>query len=89
MNKADIIKEVEETVGNSKDAKVLVESIITNITEALAKGEEVTLSGFGTFRVVKRASRKGINPQTGESLTIKAKKVPKFVPFKALKDAVN
>lgn len=89
MNKADIIKEVEEVVGNSRDAKVLVDSIITNITKALAKGEEVTLSGFGTFKVVKKAARKGINPQTGEKLTIKAKKVPKFIPFKALKDSVN
>ena len=55
----------------------------------MKKKDTVTLIGFGTFKVAQRNARKGINPQTGEEIKIKAKKVPKFVPGKALKDAVG
>ncbi|NNK85814.1 MAG: HU family DNA-binding protein, partial [Desulfobacterales bacterium] len=55
----------------------------------LGKGKDVTLTGYGTFKVAKRKARKGRNPQTGEEIQIKAAKVPKFSPGKALKEAVN
>ena len=55
----------------------------------MKKKDTVTLVGFGTFKVAQRKVRKGRNPQTGQEMTIKAKKVPKFVPGKALKDAVG
>jgi DNA-binding protein HU-beta len=57
--------------------------------QSLEKGEDVTLTGFGTFKVVKRKARKGRNPFTGEEIKIKATKAPKFTPGKALKDAVK
>jgi DNA-binding protein HU-beta len=71
-----------------KQAQEAVDCIIETITKALKKKDAVTLVGFGTFKVDKRKARKGRNPQTGEEIKIKAKKVPKFVPGKALKEAV-
>lgn len=80
----------------AKDAKIskaaadkAFKSFTTNVTRALKKGDKFTAVGFGTFYVTKRAARKGRNPQTGEPLTIKASKVPKFKAGKALKDAVK
>ena len=64
-------------------------STFDTITKALKKNDTVTLVGFGTFKVDKRKARKGRNPQTGETIKIKAKKVPKFVAGKTLKDAVK
>jgi len=63
--------------------------LFTIISKALKKKDTVTLIGFGTFKVAQRMARKGINPQTGAEIKIKAKKVPRFVPGKALKDAVS
>ena len=65
-----------------------MDCVFESITKALKKKDTVTLIGFGTFKVNKRKVRKGRNPQTGEEIKIKAKRVPKFVPGKALKDAV-
>jgi len=59
------------------------------IVEALSRGNKVTLVGFGTFEVVTRASRKGVNPRTREPITIKASKAPRFKAGKVLKEAVN
>lgn len=89
MNKADLIKEVSKELNTKKEARNAVESIIESITMALKKGNEVTLTGFGTFKVAKRKARKGRNPQTGETIQIKATKVPKFTAGKGLKEAVN
>ena len=89
MNKGDLINEVAKIVSTKKEAKKTVECILGSITKSLKKKQSVTLIGFGTFKVDKRKARKGRNPQTGEEIKIKAKKVPKFVPGKALKDAVN
>ncbi len=89
MNKADLINEVAEVVSTKKEAQAAVDCMIDSIIKALKKSETVTLVGFGSFKVVKREARKGRNPQTGESINIKARKVPKFVPGKALKDAVK
>ncbi|MBW1764797.1 MAG: HU family DNA-binding protein [Deltaproteobacteria bacterium] len=89
MNKGDLINEVAKIVSTKKEAKEAVECVLGSITKSLKKKQSVTLIGFGTFKVDKRKARKGRNPQTGETMKIKAKKVPKFVPGKALKDAVN
>jgi DNA-binding protein HU-beta len=88
MNKADLINEVAKVVNTKKEAQAAVDCVFSTITKALKKKDTVTLVGFGTFKVDKRKARKGRNPQTGETIKIKAKKVPKFVPGKALKDAV-
>lgn len=89
MNKADLVNEVAKVVGTKKKAQETVDCVLATITNALKKKDAVTLIGFGTFKVDKRKARKGRNPQTGEVMKIKAKKVPKFVPGKALKDAVK
>ena len=91
MNKGDLINEVAKVVSTKKEARAAVDCIFSTITKTLKKKktEPVTLIGFGTFKVNKRKARKGRNPATGEVIKIKAKKVPKFVPGKALKDAVN
>ena len=88
MNKGDLINEVAKITGTKKDAQAAVDCIFTTITKALKKSDTVTLVGFGTFKVSKRKARTGRNPQTGETIKIKAKKVPKFIAGKALKDAV-
>ena len=67
----------------------MVDCVFSSITKALKKKDTVTLVGFGTFKVGQRKARKGRNPQTGKEIEIKAKKVAKFVPGKALKDAVR
>ncbi len=89
MNKGDLVNEVAKVVGTKKDAQAAVDCVIASITKSLKKKQAVTLIGFGTFKVNKRKARKGRNPQTGEAIKIKAKKVPKFVAGKALKDAVS
>jgi len=88
MNKGDLVSEVAKVVGTKKEAQAAVDCVFSSITKALKKKQKVTLIGFGTFKVDKRKARKGINPQTGEKIKIKAKRVPKFVPGKALKEAV-
>ena len=88
MNKADLVNEVAKVVNTKKEAQAAVDCVFSSITKALKKKDTVTLIGFGTFKVDKRKARKGRNPQTGEAIKIKAKRVPKFVAGKALKDAV-
>lgn len=89
MNKGDLINEVAKVTSTKKEAAAAVDCVLTTITKSLKKKNAVTLVGFGTFKVEKRKARKGRNPQTGEVIKIKAKKVPKFVPGKALKDAIK
>ena len=89
MNKGDLINEVANIVSTKKEAQETVECVLASIIKALKKGEDVTLTGFGKFSVVKRKARKERNPQTGEEIKIKATKVPKFTPGKALKEAVK
>jgi nucleoid DNA-binding protein len=88
MNKGDLVNEVAKVVNSKKEAQAAVDCVISTITKALKK-DTVTLVGFGTFKVEKRKARKGRNPRTGEEIKIKAKKVPKFTPGKALKEAVK
>jgi len=89
MNKGELVNEVTKVVSTKREAQAAVDCVFKSITKALKKKDTVTLVGFGTFRVDKRKARKGRNPQTGEVLKIKAKKVPKFVAGKALKEAVK
>lgn len=90
MSKAELVLSVVEKTGLSKkDATSAVEATLTSISETLAKGEKVTLIGFGNFEVRERAARKGRNPQTGKEIEIAASKTPAFKAGKALKDAVK
>jgi len=88
MNKGELVNEVAKVVGKKKVAEDAVSSVLDTITDSLKKGDKVTLIGFGTFSVAKRAARTGRNPQTGKAIKIKARKVPKFVAGKKLKDIV-
>ena len=89
MNKGDLIGEVAKVVSTKKEAQAAVDCVFDSITKTLKKKGDVTLVGFGTFKVAKRKARKGRNPRTGEEIKIKAANVPKFTAGKALKDAVN
>ncbi len=90
MNKNDLMAAVSSSAGLSKqDSSKTVEIILDTITNALKRGEEVRLVGFGTFSVSHRKATTGRNPRTGESIQIPASKRPKFTVGKALKDAVN
>ena len=89
MNKGDLIDQVAKVVNTKKDAQAAVDAVFSSIAQALKNQEAVTITGFGTFKINKRSARKGRNPQTGAEIEIKAANVPKFVPGKALKDAVN
>ncbi|MFQ5669263.1 MAG: HU family DNA-binding protein [Acidobacteriota bacterium] len=85
MNKADLIAVIAKDTNISKaDAGKALDSLTKRVTQSLKRGENVTLVGFGTFSVTKRKARTGRNPQTGETIKIKAKKVPKFKPGKDL-----
>ena len=89
MNKSDLVDAVAAESGLTKaDAAKAVDAVFNAVTDALKKGDEVRLVGFGTFAVSERAARTGKNPRTGEPLEIAASKQPKFKPGKALKDAV-
>lgn len=90
MNKTDLIDAIASEAEISKvDAGKALEAAVSAVTASLKKGATVTLVGFGTFSVNKRSARSGRNPRTGETIKIKAAKVPKFKPGKALKEAVN
>jgi len=89
MNKADLVSEVAKVVETKKAAASAVDCVFEAITKALKKKARVTLVGFGTFAVTKRAARKGRNPRTGKEIKIPAKNVPKFIPGRELKNAVK
>ena len=90
MNKTELIDAIAKKAEISKkDAEKALKAFTETVTAQLKKGDKVTLVGFGTFEVVERAARKGINPRTKESIKIKASKAPKFKAGKALKDAIN
>jgi DNA-binding protein HU-beta len=90
VNKNDLVDAVAERTGLAKsDAARAVEAVLGTVTEALQKGDQVALSGFGTFVAKARAARTGRNPRTGEAIAIPASRVPAFKAGKALKDALN
>ena len=88
MNKGDLVGEVAKVVETRKEAQAAVDCILDTITKTLKTKGEVTLVGFGTFKVTKRKARNGRNPRTGEEIKIEAQNVPRFSPGKALRDAV-
>ncbi|NCO15526.1 DNA-binding protein [Candidatus Wolfebacteria bacterium CG18_big_fil_WC_8_21_14_2_50_39_7] len=91
MNKVGLTEAVMKAVGIEvkKQATETVEAVFDTITKTLAKGEEVAITGFGTFKVAKRAARMGVNPRTGEKIQIAASIKPKFRAGKVLKEAVK
>ena len=91
MTKAELVEKIHAKAGLPTKAKAeeALDAVVASLREALASGESVTFTGFCSFKVVERAARKGRNPRTGAEIKIKAAKVPKFRPGKALKDALN
>ena len=90
MNKSELIDAVASDTGLSRaDATNATDALLDSIVGALKQGDQVTLVGFGTFSVRARAARSGRNPQTGETIQIKASNSPGFKAGKAFKDAVN
>ena len=89
MNKEDLIQAMGDDIGSKKDAKLMCDSILNNISEALKNGDEVRLAGFGTFKLATRKERTAVNPQSGAKILVPEKKVAKFIPHTALKTAIN
>jgi DNA-binding protein HU-beta len=90
MTKSDLVTVIAAKTGKTKGAaSVIIDAILDAIKAALKKGDKVTLVGFGTFEIAKRAARMGVNPRTRQKIKIKASKSPRFKAGKALKDAVN
>ena len=88
MIKAELVAKVAEIGITKKQAAEVVDCVFDTIKDALAKGDKVSLIGFGTFSVKERAAREGRNPRTGEKIKIKAKKIPSFKPGKDLRESV-
>ncbi|MEO1765998.1 HU family DNA-binding protein [Thiobacter aerophilum] len=90
MNKSELIEAIAKNADLSKAAAGrALDAVLAAVQQTLKKGNSVTLVGFGTFYVGKRAARSGRNPRTGATIKIKAARVPKFRAGKALKDAIN
>ena len=90
MNKAELIQALSDKTGLTKaDTDKTLLAFMDTVMDTVAKGEDVALVGFGTFKVAHRAAREGRNPATGETLKIAASKQPKFVPGTPFKNKVN
>jgi len=90
MNKTELVEAVAKDSGLSNgDARKAVEAFLGTVEKTLKKGDEVAITGFGKFSVVKRGARTGRNPQTGEAVKIKASKAPKFTAGAGLKAVVS
>lgn len=92
MNKAELLQEIVARAGAGvkvKEAEALLDAFVTATEDALAKGEKVAITGFGTFSVSERKARKGRNPQTGKEIKIPASKSPRFTAGKGFKDALK
>ncbi|MEA1964709.1 MAG: HU family DNA-binding protein [Candidatus Aerophobetes bacterium] len=90
MNKAELVEEVANQTGLTKRVcREAVDTVTSVITDSLARREKVTLVGFGSFKVKRRKTRRGRNPQTGEEIQIPSKEVPKFEAGKNLREAVG
>lgn len=94
MQKTDFIKAVTDSIPedqkiSQKDVKLVIDTALKVIEDTLAKGDKVTLTGFGTFEVRDRQEREGVNPQTREKITIPATKTPGFSASSTLKEAVK
>jgi integration host factor beta subunit len=90
LNRTELSKEISKKTGMSqKEALKYIDIILGSISDAMEKGERVEIRGFGSFIVKKYDQRKGVNPKTGEKITIPSKKLPAFKPGKDLKDKIN
>jgi DNA-binding protein HU-beta len=91
MTKAELVQKIHAKSGLSAkaQAEAALDALVETLTEAMKAGESVTFAGFGSFKVAPRAARKGRNPRTGEEIDIPAGKAVKFIPGKALKEAVK
>jgi DNA-binding protein HU-beta len=89
MNKTDLVKAVAATGISQEAAKKAIDAAVAAVKGALVSGESVQLIGFGTFSVVDKPAREGVNPATGEKIHIAAKRVAKFKPGKELAEAVK
>ena len=92
MNKSELVEAVQQSLGKDatkRAAEDALDAVLGSIAAGVRKDGKVQLIGFGTFAVKSRAARQGRNPRTGETIQIKASKVPSFKAGKALKDAVN
>lgn len=90
INKDALIDTISvKTDLSKKDVEMVIDNMVDIITEQLRQGNKVTITGFGAFRVSKRESREGINPQTKQKITIPAMTLPKFTAGKSLKEAVK
>ena len=90
MNKSELLSHIAKDTGLSlKDSGAFLSSFVKVVTKVLSKKDKVSLVGFGTFGIVERGARNGVNPRTGKTIKIAAKTAPKFKPGKLLKDAVS
>lgn len=90
MNKSDFIaKLAEDTAMKKSDAEKFLDSFVANVKEILISGDKLQLVGFGTFETKERSEKEGVNPATGEKITIAACKVPAFKPGKTFKEEIN
>jgi len=90
MTKADIVERIYEKVGFSKkESAELVETVFSLIKDTLEQGDKIKIAGFGNFVVKEKSDRRGRNPQTGEEITIAARKILTFKPSQVLKSAIN
>ena len=90
MTKADIAENIQAITDlTKKESAVLMEAVFSIMKKTLESGENLKISGFGSFIVKKKADRRGRNPQTGEAMTIEARRILKFKPSGLLKDAIN
>jgi DNA-binding protein HU-beta len=90
VTKSELVEQVADRAGLTKqDAARAVEALLATVGDALRRGSEVTVAGFGKFQVSERAARMGVNPRTGERMQIAASRVPRFTAGSALKSAVR
>ncbi len=90
MTKSELVDQVADRSGLTKvQAAHAIDAVLGTVEDALRRGSEVTLSGFGRFHVAERGARRGVNPRTGERIQIAATRVPRFSPGSGLKSAVR
>ena len=90
MTKADIFEKVSENLGlTKKESAEMVEAVFSLVKSTLESGEKLKIAGFGNFEVKQKADRRGRNPQTGDSITIEARRILTFKPSNVLKTAIN
>ncbi len=90
MNKSEFVAKMADDTGFKKvDVEKFLDAFVSNVKEIMAAGDKLQLVGFGTFEAKEREERTGVNPATGEKITIAACKVPSFKPGKGLKDELN